>query len=138
MPAHDAGMRSGDILTHINGHEMTSAEGGRLFGAVQPGDTVRFRFARNNTSQEAQVVATERVTTRFDPAEYAAAEVTARAVPHVEVRVPRATPAEDVTRFTGMLGDTHIVVTGGPITVSRTDDEVIIQSGDVRVRLTRR
>jgi len=139
MPAHDAGMRSGDILTHINGHEMTSAEGGRLFGAVQPGDTVAFRFARNNNSREAQVVATERVTERFDPAEYSVAyaervqaAVAAGTAPPVRRQI------EHVTRFTGVVGDAHVVVTGGPITVSRTDDEVIIVSGDIRVRITRR
>jgi membrane-associated protease RseP (regulator of RpoE activity) len=135
-PAHEAGIRSGDVLTHINGHELTSAEGGRLFGAVQPGDTVGLRFARNNTSREAQVVATQRVVTRFDPAPYVAAAVTARAVPRVSVEV--APEPAYVTRFTGVLGDAHIVVTGGPITVSRTDDEMIIQSGDIRVRITRR
>lgn len=139
MPAHDAGMRSGDILTHINGHEMTSAEGGRLFGAVQPGDTVAFRFVRNNSSREAQVVATERVAERFDPREYSVAyaervqaAVTAGTVPPVRRQI------EHVTRYTGVVGDAHVVVTGGPITVSRTDDEVIIQSGDIRVRITKR
>ena len=139
MPAHEAGIRSGDILTHINGHEMTSAEGGRLFGAVQPGDTVAFRFARNNNSREAQVVATERIDERFDPREYSVAyaervqaAVAAGTVPPVRRQI------EHITRFTGVVGDAHVVVTGGPITVSRTDDEVIIVSGDIRVRITRR
>jgi membrane-associated protease RseP (regulator of RpoE activity) len=140
MPAHDAGMRSGDILTHIDGSEMTSAEGGRLFGAVQPGDTVTFRFARNNTSREVQVVAEERT--------WARARVRAPAAVPVEPAVPLdpampAPPAQptgipSITRFTGVLGDTQVVVTGGPITVSRTDDQVIIVSGDVRVTLTRK
>ena len=136
MPAHDAGMRSGDILTHINGHELTSPEGGRLFGAVQPGDTVTFRFARDNTSREAQVVATERVVVRLGLAEPVVAAVTARAVPLAAAEITPK-PA-DMTRFTGVLGDAHIVVSGGPITVSRTDDEVIIVSGDIRVRITRK
>ncbi len=133
-PAYRAGMRSGDILTHINGRAITSEEGGRLFGAIQPGDTVTFRFARNNTSQEAELVAEERGWIR-------AVLVEPAVVPRAAAVVaPPPQPAEipDVTRFTGVVGDAHIVVTGGPITVSQTDDEVIIVSGDIRVRITRK
>jgi len=131
-PAYRAGMRSGDVLTHINGHAMTSAVGGRLFGAIQPGDTVTFRFARNNTSREAQVVAEEReVWQRFDPRDYTEAAVAERVARGIAVR-------ERVTRFTGALGDAHILVTGGPITVSQTDTEVIIQSQDILVRITKK
>jgi predicted metalloprotease with PDZ domain len=130
-PAYRAGMRSGDILTHINGHAMTSAEGGRLFGAIQPGDTVTFRFARNNTSREVQVVAEQRAWQRFDPADYSTAGVAER--------VYRGFAAEEiVTRFTGVVGDAHIVVTGGPITVSHTDTEVVIQSRDIVVKITKK
>ena len=130
-PAYRAGMRSGDILTHINGHAMTSAEGGRLFGAIQPGDTVTFRFARNNTSREAQVVAEEREWQRFDPRDYSAAGV-------ARGGVWREAETEPVTRFTGVVGDAHVVVTGGPITVSQTDTEVIIQSRDIVVKITKK
>jgi len=130
-PAYRAGMRSGDILTHINGHAITSAEGGRLFGAIQPGDTVTFRFARNNTSRQVQVVAEEREWQRWDPREYSAAGVAERVYRGLAVR-------ERVTRFTGVVGDAHIVVTGGPITVSHTDTEVIIQSQDIVVKITKK
>jgi len=130
-PAYRAGMRSGDVLTHISGHAITSAEGGRLFGAIQPGDTVTFRFARNNTSREVQVVAEERQWQRFDPADYSAAGV-------ARGGVWREAVSEPVTRFTGVVGDAHIVVTGGPITVSQTDTEVVIQSQDIVVRITKK
>jgi len=46
--------------------------------------------------------------------------------------------SEPVTRFTGVVGDAHIVVTGRPITVSHTDTEVVIQSQDIVVRITKK
>jgi membrane-associated protease RseP (regulator of RpoE activity) len=128
-PAHVAGMRAGDILTYINGRELTSAEGGRLFGAVQPGDTVDLRYVRDNSVRDARVVAGERVWT-------------ARRVIELAERVTPAPPPKytqpTTTRFTGMLGDAHIQVTGGPITVSRTEEEVVIQSRDITVRIRKR
>jgi membrane-associated protease RseP (regulator of RpoE activity) len=133
-PAYDAGMRSGDVLTHINGRDMTSAEGGRLFGAVQPGDTVTFRFSRNNTTREVQIVAEERRWVRVRTV----APVAEPAVAAVLPPPPQPSEIPDITRYTGVLGDAHIVVTGGPVTVSRTDDEVIIVSGDIRVRIAKK
>ncbi len=129
-PAYEAGMRAGDVLTYINGHELTSAEGGRLFGAVQPGDTVELRYVRDNTARDASVVAGERVWTVAvpvaEPTEYV-----------VAAPAPKYTQPT-TTRFTGVLGDAHIQVTGGPITVSRTEEEVVIQSRDITVRIRKR
>jgi membrane-associated protease RseP (regulator of RpoE activity) len=59
-PAHEAGLQPGDRLTHINGQSLTRAQGGRLFGAVEPGDTVVFRYTRNNSTAEAEIVGEER------------------------------------------------------------------------------
>jgi predicted metalloprotease with PDZ domain len=125
-PAYTAGMRAGDVLTYIDGQELTSAEGGRLFGAVQPGDTVELRYVRDNAVRDARVVAGERVWT--------VRPVTEAAV----VTVAPEPTRPDITRFTGVLGDAHIQVTGGPITVSRTEEEVVIQSRDITVRIRRR
>ncbi|MDH3457088.1 MAG: PDZ domain-containing protein [Gemmatimonadota bacterium] len=131
-PAYRAGMRAGDVLTYINGQELTSAEGGRRFGAVQPGDTVDLRFVRDNTARDARVVAGERVWSieRFDPLEYSPEGVASRPPPEYRQL--------STTRFTGILGDAHIQVTGGPITVSRTEEEVVIQSRDITVRIRKR
>ena len=52
----------------------------------------------------------------------------------VRDRVP-PTAGAPVTRFSGVVGDTHILVTGGPITVNRTAGEVVIQAADVTVRV---
>lgn len=128
-PAYEAGMRAGDVLAYIDGEELTSAEGGRRFGAVQPGDTVELRFVRNNAARDARVVAGERV--------WAMAAVPEPAE-HVTAAPPRGVAQLTTTRFTGVLGNAHIQVTGGPITVSRTDEEVVIQSRDITVRIRKR
>ena len=121
--AAQAGLRAGDVLTHIDGAALTSAEGGRAFGAVQPGDTVALGFVRNSRPQRAVMVAEARQWTRAAPASAPAA-------------APMVAGAE-TTRFSGTVGDAHVVVTGGPITVTRTDDEVVIQSRDITVRIRR-
>jgi S1-C subfamily serine protease len=121
--AERAGLRAGDVLTHIDGIALTSAEGGRTFGAVQPGDTVALGFVRNSRLQRAVMVAEARQWTRA-----AAAPVPAAA--------PMVAGAE-TTRFSGTVGDAHVVVTGGPITVTRNENEVVVRSRDITVRITR-
>jgi len=53
----------------------------------------------------------------------------------VAVRPREPVPVEEVTRFSGALGDTQVLVTGGPITVSRTETEIVIRSQDIVVRV---
>lgn len=47
-PADKAGVRRGDVLTHINGNRMDSREGGELFANVRPGEQVRFTIQRGS------------------------------------------------------------------------------------------
>jgi hypothetical protein len=56
-PAWKAGLRRGDVITHIDGIEITKEEAGRRFGAVQPGENVRFTYRRGNDSQTVTVTA---------------------------------------------------------------------------------
>jgi len=51
-PAHRAGVRRGDILTHIHGAPFDSDRGGRLFSSVKTGDTVQVRCLRGRRSFE--------------------------------------------------------------------------------------
>jgi hypothetical protein len=132
-PAERAGLRAGDVLTHIDGIPMTTAEAGLRFGQVAPGDTVVFRYERNAQGGEAVVVAGEREWTVVAPA-----PKTPR--PTRPARPPRPdapAPELETTRFSGVLGDTHIMVTGGPITVTRTESEIVIRSQDIVVRVKR-
>jgi membrane-associated protease RseP (regulator of RpoE activity) len=56
-PAWKAGLRRGDVITQIDGIEITKEQAGRRFGAVQPGENVRFTYRRGNESQTVSVTA---------------------------------------------------------------------------------
>jgi hypothetical protein len=49
--ADKAGVRRGDVITHVNGQSITSKEGGRTFGMAKPGQTLRFTIRRNGVSR---------------------------------------------------------------------------------------
>ena len=117
-PAHRAGLRAGDVLTQINGSSLTSPRGGHLFGSVEPGDTVTFKYRRNNEEHEVQIVADS---SYRSPGEWVRADANER---------PQ-------TRFSGVVGNAHVSVTGGPVSVNRTENEVVLRIGDVTVRIRR-
>jgi hypothetical protein len=59
-PADRAGVRPGDVLTHVDGHDITSRLGGQRFGSASPGDTLRWTVRDGRKSREVTVVAQER------------------------------------------------------------------------------
>jgi len=69
-PAGKAGLRPGDKLTHVDGEPITSAEGGRRFGAVKPGDSVRWTYERDGKTFITTLTAQEHPDRAFliDPA----------------------------------------------------------------------
>jgi hypothetical protein len=75
-PAGKAALRPGDVLTHIDGVPITSREGGRKFGAVRPGDTVRWTYRRDDKTFVAKLVAEEHPDRElvFDPGAFAGVE----------------------------------------------------------------
>jgi len=123
--AYDAGLRAGDVLTHIDGHRLATAEGGQRFGAIEAGDSVTLTYRRGAQERTATLVARE----------VAGRGVLVRREPGVPTPAPSA--QSEVTRFSGSLGDAVIQVTGGRVTVTRTDDEIVIQSSDITVRIKR-
>ena len=132
-PAEQAGLRAGDVLTHIDGIPMTTEQAGLRFGQVAPRDTVVFRYERNAQAGEAVVVAGEREWTVVAPPPKAPRP----ARPARPLRADAPAPELETTRFSGVLGDAHILVTGGPITVTRTETEIVIRSQDIVVRVKR-
>jgi hypothetical protein len=54
-PAYNAGMRRGDVLTHVDDHALTTAEGGRRWASLRPGDQVRLRYRRGGVTGNATV-----------------------------------------------------------------------------------
>jgi len=51
-----AGLRAGDLIERIDGEAITSAEGGRRFGALQPGRAVRLGVLRAGRRLELTLV----------------------------------------------------------------------------------
>jgi len=124
-PADRAGIREGDRITHIDGFAITSAEGGKRFGGVKPGQAVGFLLLRDARAHSVSVTAGDR---------------TVEAVPTPTPRpgrAPRPQPRPGARRFSGVIGDALVEVTGGPITVQRTETEIVIRSADITVRIKR-
>jgi membrane-associated protease RseP (regulator of RpoE activity) len=59
-PAAKAGLRTGDVLTRVDGIAITKDDGGRRFGAVKPGGEVRWTYERDGKTFVAKLVAEER------------------------------------------------------------------------------
>lgn len=55
-PADQAGIRRGDLLTHIDGLSLLSEEGGKHLGQVQPGQRVEVVYQRGSTIGTAKLV----------------------------------------------------------------------------------
>jgi membrane-associated protease RseP (regulator of RpoE activity) len=56
-PAHAAGIRRGDVVTHVDDHLITSEAGGRRWAQIRPGETVRLRYRRGSATRFATVQA---------------------------------------------------------------------------------
>lgn len=52
-PAYNAGMRRGDVLTHVDGFTITTAEGGRRWATLRPGEQVQLRYRREGSARTA-------------------------------------------------------------------------------------
>jgi membrane-associated protease RseP (regulator of RpoE activity) len=120
-PADRAGILVGDRITSIDGLDITTSEGGSSFGHILPGDTVTFGLRRNGVDRSVQIAAGMRELPSPAPTPGGIVEV----------------PQPDARRFSGVIGDALVEVTGGPIMVRRTEDEIVIRSGDITVRIKR-
>jgi len=124
-PADEAGLTAGEVLTQIDGHRLTSSEGGERFGALGKGDRIAVTYRRGSIERTVTLVARE------------AAGWGLELVPRGDASVAVAPVAPTAERFSGSLGDVTVQVTGGRVSVTRTDDEIVIQSSDVTVRIRR-
>jgi hypothetical protein len=123
-PAARAGLRRGDLLTHVDGASITTPEGWRRFGAARPGQTVRLTYTRDGQARTVPVQAVRRPD-----------------APPVAPRVPTPPPASaeeaQRLRYAGVVNGSRVEVRGSPVTVT-TDDatgETIIRSHDLVVRI---
>jgi S1-C subfamily serine protease len=130
-PAARAGLRAGDRITAIDGVDVTTPDGGRRFGAVSPGQTLSLRYERNGRTATAEFTAGNRALLGSTGRGSASSGSGRSGTP-----APPPTALEaGVVRYTGSLGDTMIEVTGEPVTVTQTDNRIIIRSSTVTVTL---
>jgi hypothetical protein len=59
-PAARGGLRRGDVITHIDGVSIVTPEGGRRFGAIRPGQAVRWGVVRAGAARSVVARAAER------------------------------------------------------------------------------
>lgn len=110
-PAARAGLRAGDRLLQIDAVSVLTEEGGRAFGALEPGRPSRWTIRRGDERRDVTVT------------------------PELRPEAPGP------VRHTGMLGDVFYEVRGsGRTVVTRSEDdrEVLITVGEVTVRLRQR
>jgi membrane-associated protease RseP (regulator of RpoE activity) len=127
-PAARAGIRRGDILTHVDGMPITTAAGGQRFASIRPGQTVTWTYLRGSRSYTTRATAASRPD-RVSMARASAAERAAAAAAR--------SAAGQQLRFSGAVGDTDVEVRGAPVTITRDErtGEMVIRSHDLTVRV---
>ncbi|HSR54303.1 MAG TPA: PDZ domain-containing protein [Acidobacteriota bacterium] len=117
-PAAQAGLRRGDVVLAVDGHDLTSQEGAERFAQVQPGQTVTLRYRRGDQTSSVELTAQEPPSRYVGPAEIDRAER---------------------LRFAGTIGNVDVEVRGiRPVTVTSAEDEgvLIIRTQDSTIRIT--
>ena len=153
-PAARAGFQVGDVLTHIDGVSLLDAEGGRRFGALKPGQTVRWKYRRGPKSLSATVVTERRGGERTVPLwelqdrlkalgeseelDRLSADM-ARTYEEMTKRglitpAPRAQSKR--LRYAGAVGGSEVEVRGlGTVIVDDSGDEIVITTRDATIRI---
>ncbi|NNK49002.1 MAG: PDZ domain-containing protein, partial [Gemmatimonadetes bacterium] len=131
-PAEAAGLRRGDILLEIDGEPLLSRDGGRRFGSVEPGETVRWTYRRGGETRTTTATAARRP--GMPPPTPTAGEA-----PTAYSRL-----AEDYAsaklRYSGLIGETSVEVRGaGSVVVNIIEPgreiEIVTSDSRTRVRL---
>lgn len=136
-PAAAAGLRSGDVLLEIDGQTLVSEEGGRRFGSVKPGQSVRWTYLRDGETRTATAVAGERpgmpVAPPAPPSSGAAVYVGPTSLGY---------SASDlaVLRYSGLVGPTSVEVRGaGSVVVNIVEPgrkiEIVTSDSRTLIRL---
>jgi hypothetical protein len=130
-PADAAGLRPGDVLTHIDGLALTTRAGAERLATARPGETVRWTYRRGGDTREVSMAAASQpVLTSAAPGP----EPPGRVLPR---------PAPDsaglmAIRFAGSFANTRITVTGAPRTtvlIAERDCWLEVRSSDATVRI---
>jgi hypothetical protein len=120
-PADQAGLREGDVLTHVDGIRLDTRKGGERFSSIEPGETVTWRIKRGSRSETVEMYALERPERMVTGA-------------------PRHIVVDDDSpvQFAGILGGTDIEVRGNKsvfVTEDKSEGVIIITTRDAVIRL---
>ena len=157
-PAEEAGLRRGDVLTMIDGVSLLTEEGGRRFGAAEPGQTVTWTYRRGGALRTAEVTATEAPDNYLRPrlAELRSAVDRLRTtesgrqdaeltrlraeLERLDSNAPAlaASPEAQHLRFAGMVGNTNVEVRGlssVDVSYDNSTGELLIHTTDATIRV---
>ena len=160
-PAAQAGLQRGDILTRIDGVSILSPDGGRRFGLIRPGQSVRWTVLRDGAPLEVVAQAAERPERRASMAlldlrgELARLndlkdDQLRRELSVLTREMERSRAREDARtrmdvraystrrlRYAGVIGTAEVEVRGpSSVIVSQTgDNEMVITVGESVVRI---
>lgn len=155
-PAERAGIQLGDLITAIDGHDISSEAGGRAFSDLTPGEAVRVTVVRRTGREAELTVVPEETGTRLrrgrlEPPQAAAVAEPPRGVAGVSVAPPAApvgrVGAEPLSAMRGpedlplsyskTLSGVEVTVRGGPVAVSelRGARTIIINANGLWIRI---
>jgi len=133
-PADAAGLRRGDVLLEIDGESLISQEGGRRFGSIEPGETVRWTYRRGGENRTTTATAGQRPdvhptppTPGVSPTAYSG-----------ELARAYAPTGVSKLRYSGLVGGTSVEVRGtGSVVVNIIEPgrEIEIVTSDSRTRI---
>lgn len=136
-PAHEAGIRSGDVLTTVDGASITSEDGWRRFSEIEPGTPVRFGVDRGGNPRGFTVTPRRRSDVLVLPDPPVLPDRSLRPTPGAPT-VPR-TPADEnsTLRFSEVLRGVAVEVRGDPANTYFDADtgELIIRAAGTWIRL---
>ncbi len=151
-PADKGGLQRGDMLTEINGVSLLSEQGGHLFGAIKPGQAIKWTLQREGETKNAVVVAGARPGSenlrslekmredlrrmQITPEQRKQLEEMGRQFELVP-RVRSASAAQKL-RWSGSVGNADVTVKGVSnvqVTTDEATGEIVITTGDAIIRI---
>lgn len=165
-PADLAGLRRGDIITHVDGVAITSDAGARRFADIEPHEAVRYRIRRGTATEQVTLRAVDRRSTepmsqrelreriarisRMEDPQAARQELVSLArqleTPLTEAPAVRArgTGSADANRlrYSGQVGDAEIEVRGSGSVIATIlepdrDLRIVTDQATIRIRIPR-
>ena len=133
-PADAAGLRRGDVLLEIDGESLISQEGGRRFGSIEPGETVRWTYRRGGENRTTTATAGQRPDVHPTPPTPGVAPTAYSG----ELARAYAPTGVSKLRYSGLVGGTSVEVRGtGSVVVNIIEPgrEIEIVTSDSRTRI---